>query len=60
MSKTIIFVTGNARKLEEVVQILGKGFPYKVNICPKFLFITDPKICFLRVLIVSFLEFVES
>ena len=30
-SKTIVFVTGNAKKLEEVVQILGKTFPYQVN-----------------------------
>ena len=30
MSKTLVFVTGNAKKLEEVVRILGKDFPYKV------------------------------
>ena len=30
MSRTITFVTGNIRKLEEVTQILGKSFPYKV------------------------------
>lgn len=28
--KPIVFVTGNAKKLEEVVAILGKNFPYKV------------------------------
>ena len=33
-SKTIVFVTGNAKKLEEVVQILGKTFPYQVNKLP--------------------------
>ena len=30
MAKPIVFVTGNAKKLEEVVQILGKSFPHKV------------------------------
>ena len=30
MSKTITFVTGNAKKLEEFVAILGANFPYKV------------------------------
>jgi inosine/xanthosine triphosphate pyrophosphatase family protein len=29
MSKsTVVFVTGNAKKLEEVVAILGKSFPH--------------------------------
>ncbi|XP_007550643.1 inosine triphosphate pyrophosphatase [Poecilia latipinna] len=28
--KTVVFVTGNAKKLEEVVHILGDQFPYKV------------------------------
>ena len=27
----LIFVTGNANKLKEVVQILGKNFPKQVN-----------------------------
>ncbi|ELT90051.1 hypothetical protein CAPTEDRAFT_225505 [Capitella teleta] len=27
MSKPIVFITGNAKKLEEVIQILGKSFP---------------------------------
>jgi hypothetical protein len=31
MSKTITFVTGNAKKLEEFVAILGNGFPHKVS-----------------------------
>ncbi len=31
MAKTITFVTGNIRKLEEVIQILGKTFPYRVS-----------------------------
>jgi inosine triphosphate pyrophosphatase len=30
MSKTITFVTGNAKKLEEFVAILGNNFPHKV------------------------------
>ena len=30
--KTITFVTGNAKKLEEFVAILGNNFPYKVYI----------------------------
>jgi inosine triphosphate pyrophosphatase len=30
MSKTITFVTGNAKKLEEFVAILGNSFPHKV------------------------------
>ncbi|KAK2144991.1 hypothetical protein LSH36_713g01023 [Paralvinella palmiformis] len=30
MARSIVFVTGNAKKLEEVVQILGTTFPYKV------------------------------
>ncbi|XP_066295216.1 inosine triphosphate pyrophosphatase-like isoform X2 [Branchiostoma lanceolatum] len=29
-SRRIVFVTGNAKKLEEVKQILGAGFPYEV------------------------------
>lgn len=29
---TITFVTGNIKKLEEVIVILGKKFPYKVSI----------------------------
>ena len=30
-SKTITFVTGNKKKLEEFVAILGNNFPHKVN-----------------------------
>lgn len=30
MARPIVFVTGNVKKLEEVVQILGKTFPHKV------------------------------
>ncbi|XP_017887376.1 inosine triphosphate pyrophosphatase isoform X2 [Ceratina calcarata] len=30
MSKAIVFVTGNAKKLEEVVAILGNNFPIKI------------------------------
>ncbi len=30
MSRTITLVTGNIRKLEEVIQILGITFPYKI------------------------------
>ena len=30
MAKPIVFVTGNANKLKEVVQILGTTFPQKV------------------------------
>ena len=30
MSRTITFVTGNAKKLEEFVAILGTNFPFKV------------------------------
>jgi len=29
-TKTLVFVTGNAKKLEEVTQILGKSFPFQV------------------------------
>ena len=29
--KTLTFVTGNAKKLEEVVAILGSNFPYEVT-----------------------------
>ena len=28
--KTLTFVTGNAKKLEEVIAILGSNFPYEV------------------------------
>ena len=28
--KTLVFVTGNAKKLEEVVAILGSNFPFQV------------------------------
>ncbi|XP_042318480.1 inosine triphosphate pyrophosphatase isoform X2 [Sceloporus undulatus] len=28
--RTVVFVTGNAKKLEEVIQILGNSFPYKL------------------------------
>nr|CAH7728203.1 unnamed protein product [Callosobruchus chinensis] len=31
MAKTITFVTGNAKKLEEVIQILGSDFPEKLT-----------------------------
>lgn len=31
MAKPLSFVTGNVKKLEEVVQILGKNFPRKVR-----------------------------
>lgn len=31
MSRTITFVTGNAKKLEEIKAILGHKFPYKVD-----------------------------
>lgn len=31
MSRTLSFVTGNAKKLEEVRAILGQSFPYKVE-----------------------------
>ncbi|XP_012257742.2 inosine triphosphate pyrophosphatase [Athalia rosae] len=31
MSKGIVFVTGNAKKLEEVIAILGKNFPKEVT-----------------------------
>ena len=34
MSKTITFVTGNAKKLEEFVAILGANFPHKVVSSP--------------------------
>ena len=30
MNRTVVFVTGNANKLKELTQILGKDFPYKV------------------------------
>ena len=30
----ITFVTGNVKKLEEVTQILGTSFPYKVLVIP--------------------------
>jgi len=29
--KSIVFVTGNAKKLEEVIAILGEKFPCKVS-----------------------------
>ncbi|KAG6922831.1 inosine triphosphatase, partial [Chelydra serpentina] len=28
--RTVVFVTGNAKKLEEVLQILGDAFPYRL------------------------------
>ena len=31
MSRTLTFVTGNAKKLEEIKSILGNKFPYKVD-----------------------------
>ncbi|CAG9800779.1 unnamed protein product [Chironomus riparius] len=31
MSRTLTFVTGNAKKLEEIKSILGHKFPYKVD-----------------------------
>lgn len=31
MSKPVVFVTGNAKKLEEVVSILGKSFPRELT-----------------------------
>ena len=31
MSKQVVFVTGNANKLKEVVQILGESYREKVN-----------------------------
>ncbi|XP_067006826.1 inosine triphosphate pyrophosphatase [Anabrus simplex] len=31
MNKQIVFVTGNAKKLEEVIAILGKSFPYELQ-----------------------------
>ena len=31
MSKPVVFVTGNANKLKEVVQILGESCPVSVN-----------------------------
>ncbi|KAK2181188.1 hypothetical protein NP493_407g03081 [Ridgeia piscesae] len=30
-TKTLVFVTGNAKKLEEVTQILGKSFPFQLT-----------------------------
>lgn len=32
MSRKIIFVTGNVKKLEEVVAILGKNIPFEVSL----------------------------
>lgn len=32
MVRPIVFVTGNAKKVEEFVAILGKSFPYTVNL----------------------------
>jgi inosine triphosphate pyrophosphatase len=31
MSRTITFVTGNAKKLEEIKAILGPNFPFKIE-----------------------------
>ena len=31
MSKPVVFVTGNANKLKEVVEILGESCPVSVN-----------------------------
>lgn len=31
MPKQLVFVTGNAKKLEEVVAILGKNIPFNVK-----------------------------
>ena len=31
MSKVLTFVTGNAKKLEEVKAILGNNFPYELR-----------------------------
>lgn len=30
MARKVVFVTGNVKKLEEVVQILGPHIPFKV------------------------------
>ena len=30
-NKPLVFVTGNSKKLEEVVAILGSNFPFKVT-----------------------------
>jgi len=32
MSKEVVFVTGNANKLKEVVQILGESYREKVRV----------------------------
>jgi inosine/xanthosine triphosphate pyrophosphatase family protein len=45
MSKsTVVFVTGNAKKLEEVVAILGKSFPHEV-IIHRPLFLRNSFLC---------------
>lgn len=31
MSRKLTFVTGNAKKLEEIKAILGHGFPFKID-----------------------------
>lgn len=36
MAKTVVFVTGNAKKLEEVVAILGPNVPFTVIILLDF------------------------
>ena len=41
MSKPIVFITGNARKLEEVVQILGKSFPHTVSWCWQWMLLIE-------------------
>lgn len=42
MARQIVFVTGNAKKLEEVVKILGESIPFKVVYVNSFFIILVP------------------
>jgi len=33
MARSLVFVSGNIKKTEEFVAIMGKSFPHKVNCC---------------------------
>jgi len=41
MSKQVVFVTGNANKLKEVVQILGESYREKVSISTQFILVRE-------------------
>jgi len=42
MARSIVFVTGNVKKTEEFVAIMGKSFPHKVNCCVLHAYLMRP------------------